>query len=107
MGFKDPLLVPLVSGDILPSVSRRDSLGKEADVWTIGNRVFRCEGRGVLLLILQALDDGKGPIEVIEANLDRSLSSGESEVVEMAIAQIEGIVETEQKEMWKFYNGRT
>ena len=107
VGFTDPLLVPLVSGDILPSVSRRDSLGKQADVWTIGNRVYRCEGRGVLLSILRALDEGKGPIEVIKANLGRSLNCGESEVVERVITQLEGIVETEQKEMWKFYNGRT
>ena len=107
VGFTDPLLIPLVSGDILPSVSRRDSLGKQADVWTIGNRVYRCEGKGVLLSILRALDEGKGSIEVIKASLGRSLSSGESEVVERAITQLEGIVETEQKEMWKFYNGRT
>ena len=107
VGFVDPRLVPLVTGDILPSVSRRDSLGKQADVWTIGNRVYRCEGKGVLLSIVRAVDEGKGPIEVIKANLGRNLSCGESEVVERAITQLEGIVEMEQKEMWKFYNGRT
>jgi hypothetical protein len=39
----DPRLHPLVEGDILPSVSRRDDRRARIRVWTTGNRVFWCE----------------------------------------------------------------
>ncbi len=39
----DPRLQSIVDGDILPSVSRRDSRRKRARVWTTGNRVFACD----------------------------------------------------------------
>jgi hypothetical protein len=38
----DPSLVPLVDGDILPSVSRRDRRRSLVRVWTTGNRVYGC-----------------------------------------------------------------
>ena len=38
-----PRLIPLVSGGILPSVSRRDPRRQPAQVWTSGNRVFRTD----------------------------------------------------------------
>lgn len=41
-GF-DPCLQSIVEGDVLPSVSRRDSRRMRARVWTTGNRVFACE----------------------------------------------------------------
>lgn len=39
----DPRLLSIVDGDVLPSVSRRDSRRLKARVWTTGNRVFACE----------------------------------------------------------------
>lgn len=104
--FADPRLIPIVDGDILPSVSRRNSLGKAADVWTTGNRVYSCEGKGTLLTILRALEEGKEPVLAIAMDLGRNLSSEESRFVEKAIAQIRAIVDTEQKEMWEFYHAR-
>lgn len=47
-----PLLRSIVHGDILSSVSRRDSRRQFANVWTAGNRVFRCENPEELLRIL-------------------------------------------------------
>lgn len=102
--FADPRLDPLVDGNILPSVSRRDPVGKTADVWTTGNRVYRCEGKGTLLSILRALDEEKDPIQAIAMDLGRSLKRKESEGVEKAVTQIRAIVETEKREVWKFYN---
>ncbi len=106
VGFADPRLVPLVNGDILPSVSRRDSLGKVADVWTIGNRIYRCEGKSILLPILRALDEGKNSSKAVMQSVGRNLNVGESEIVERAIAQLKDVVATEQNEMREFYNGR-
>src|SRR5580698_10894855 len=42
-GFASPVLQSLIPGDILPSVSRRDSRRHGADVWTSGNRIFGCQ----------------------------------------------------------------
>ena len=42
-------LLPLVSGDILPSVSRHDPRRRPAQVWTSGNRVFRTDNPGLVL----------------------------------------------------------
>jgi hypothetical protein len=39
----DPRLRSIVDGDVLPSVSRRDSRRIRAHVWTTGNRVFACD----------------------------------------------------------------
>jgi hypothetical protein len=45
----DAELVPIVAGDILPSVSRRDPRRSLANVWTSGNRVFRTNNPQLLL----------------------------------------------------------
>jgi len=37
----DPLIAHLVKGDILPTVSSRDSRRLEANLWTSGNRIFK------------------------------------------------------------------
>lgn len=44
-------LLPLVEGDVLPTVSRRDPRRSAVDVWTSGNRVFRTDNA---LLVLDA-----------------------------------------------------
>lgn len=45
----DAELVSIVSGDVLPSVSRRDPRRSSANVWTSGNRVFRTSNPQLLL----------------------------------------------------------
>ena len=42
-------LIPIVEGDILPTVSRRDPRRRMADVWTSGNRIFRTDNPQLLL----------------------------------------------------------
>lgn len=39
----DPRLLPLVPGNVINSVSRNNPMRAEVDVWTSGNRVFRCD----------------------------------------------------------------
>jgi len=49
--------LPLIAGDVLPSVSARHPLRSEVDVWTSGNRVFRCEEGAKLVALCEHLRD--------------------------------------------------
>ena len=104
--FADPRLIPIVSGDILPTVSRRDELSKAADVWTTGNRIYRCEGKNILSTLLRALAECRDPIDGVQLALQRQLNSHESALVWEAIRQVDNIVHTERQEIWRFSNGR-
>lgn len=48
----------IVSGDILPAVSRRDPRRARAAVWTSGNRIFACESPGTLVALGRAMAAG-------------------------------------------------
>jgi hypothetical protein len=41
-------LISVVSGDVLPTVSRRDPRRRRAEVWTSGNRIFRTDNPQLL-----------------------------------------------------------
>lgn len=97
-GFTDPSLISIVPGDVLQSVSRRDSRRQSADVWTSGNRVFACQGRSVLLHILRALAVGRSPEEMVAFALKRPLNLDETKLVSHVANQMVNIVNTEQKE---------
>ena len=105
-GFADPRLVPLVPGDILPTVSRRDDRREAADVWTAGNRIYRCDGSHILSIILHAISVSKAPLEAVQRSLQHSLDHLEAAKVEISIAQVERIIQTELQEMRSFTNGR-
>lgn len=105
-GFTDPRLLPLVPGDILPTVSRRDIRRESAEVWTTGNRIYRCCGSHILSIILHAIEVARDPIEAIQQSLRRSLYDFEITLVELSIAQVGKIVETERQEMWSYTNGQ-
>ena len=105
-GFIDPRLVPLVPGDILPTVSRRDDRRAAADVWTAGNRIYRCDGSNILSIILHAISVSKAPLEAVQRSLQRSLDHLEAARVEVSIAQVETIIQTELQEMRSFTDGR-
>jgi len=96
--FTNPSLISVVPGDVLQSVSRRDSRRQLADVWTSGNRIFACQGRGVLWHILRALALGRSPNEILAATLKRPLNQNEAELVFHTANQIIDIVSIEQKE---------
>jgi hypothetical protein len=50
-----PELEPLVAGDVLPSVSARHPVRERVDVWTSGNRVFKCKNTRALLELCEPL----------------------------------------------------
>ena len=105
-GFIDPGLVPLVPGDILPTVSRRDGRREAADVWTAGNRIYRCDGSHILSVILSAIGDSEAPLEAVERRLQRPLDYLEAAKVESSFVQVDKIIQTELQEMRSFVNGR-
>ena len=105
-GFIDPSLAPVVPGDILPTVSRRDVRREAADVWTAGNRIYRCEGPHILSVILHAISVSEAPLEAVRRSLQHSLDHLETAKVETCIDQVERIVQTELREMRSFANGR-
>ncbi len=96
--FADPSLMSIVPGDVLQSVSRRDSHRQLADVWTSGNRIFACRGRGVLWQILRAIAVGRSPVETVASTLEHPLSLVEAELVSHTTDRIANIISTEQKE---------
>ena len=94
-----PLLQRLVAGDILPTVSRRDPRRDLVDVWTSGNRVFRCAGGFVLTQILAAIAVGSSAQSAVASALRRSLTSNEAEQVSCAVRAVEELVLTERREL--------
>ena len=85
--FRDPTLLSAVSGDILPSVSRRDARRTAADVWTCGNRVFKCMGPSQFRTIVSALGRGVDVHGEVVGMLGRVLSAEEREMVQRAMDQ--------------------
>jgi hypothetical protein len=92
-GFRDPTLLPIVPGDILPTVSRRDARRERADVWTSGNRVFAT--RGVLLVRELLLAAGSDPVIAVSNVLRRKLNRQEAMLVVSAAWQISDLIRIE------------
>lgn len=102
-GFKGPQLLPIVETSILPSVSQRDPRRSLVDVWTTGNRVFRCEGRSVLTTILAALEEGVDPLGATITASDRILSASEQGMVTQVVAQLNQVIDTEKLEIANYW----
>jgi hypothetical protein len=98
--FKDPKLVSILLGDVLPSVSRRDPRRGQADVWTSGNRIFTCSGTNVLHQILCAMDVGSSLYVNIESMIGRKLKRREKSLISITKQQIDNIIKLERKELW-------
>ncbi len=96
--FKDPRLVTIVAGDILPSSSRRDNRRARADVWTSGNRIYACDGRDVLSAILRALAIKGCPQTLVATKLARGLSESERNLVRETAKRLTEVVALEQSE---------
>ncbi|NEN90734.1 MAG: hypothetical protein F6K48_18185 [Okeania sp. SIO3H1] len=96
--FLEPSLKSILPGDVLQSVSRRDRHRPLADVWTSGNRIFACQGCGILLLILQALRKNQSTHQAVESALKRSLNNWETKQVSYTTHQIIELIEVERKE---------
>jgi SAM-dependent methyltransferase len=88
----DPRLIPIIPGNILPSVSRRDPTRSLVAVWTSGNRVFSCKSPRALIdalsRLLQFSKAHPGPIEY-EALKDVMQTSFDSELFQQLATLID------------------
>lgn len=98
-GWRNPRLHPVVLGDILPSVSRRDARLKSVAVWTSGNRIFDCKGCFVLSNIMEAMSMGDCVFSRLAAVIGEPLDEAQREEVRNAIAQLSGVIALEQEEI--------
>jgi hypothetical protein len=97
--FRDPTLSLAVPGDMLATVSRRDPARAAVDVWTCGNRVFRCAGTGMFRVIVSALGRGDDVESAGTAAIRRNLSAEEANLVRRAAAQAADLVRREEREL--------
>lgn len=100
--FRDPSLISLVPGDVLPSVSRADPSRSLADVWTEGNRIFACRGPHILQRILAALEEGKLVMEHVCSTISPPLATSQRRLMHHAIQQVVNIINIERTERNRF-----
>jgi len=93
----DPRLVPLVSGDIMPAVSRRDPVRGQIRVWTAGNRVFGCQAPALLARLAAALASGDCPGSTLAAHLGHPLDPVEDRAATAAVRQLGELARAEQR----------
>ena len=94
--FTNPSIESVISGDVLPSVSRRDPRRARADIWTPTNRIFGCRGRAMLLQILRAIASRKASRSLVTEMLGRSLFRDEITQIEDATRQVRSLVREER-----------
>jgi hypothetical protein len=87
---------------MLTSVSRRDPARAAADVWTSGNRIFRCRGTELFRIIVSAIGIGDDPEEMVAAELGRDLSREEASLVCLAAEQAVELVQLEEWEVAEY-----
>jgi hypothetical protein len=102
--FIDPALETIIPGDILSSVSRYDERREKADVWTSGNRIFRCQDTCVLQHILRAIPENGSPQLSVEDFVKRKLTAEELQLVSAASEKLKRLISTERAE-YSFYAG--
>jgi len=98
MAFRDPSLVRVIHGDVLPSVSSRDDRRKLAAVWTSGNRIYGCQGPRILHFILDSLAKNIMPEHVVSEKLNSSLTNCEISLIRKTVDQVLAVVTCEQGE---------
>ncbi len=101
-GDMDPSLLPCVPGDILPSVSRRDTRRRNADVWTSGNRIFRCRDPYTFISILRGLATGRDPCHEVRAAIGRQVTPAEAALISGVAGKVRHIVDLERAEATLF-----
>ena len=105
-GFANPQLKKLVPGDILPTVSRRDSRRQKVDLWTSGNRVYRCDGTHILTVLLHAIEVSENPMIAVQRILHYPMDDLQTRHVESSVLQVKRLVRTECREMKDFAIGQ-
>jgi len=98
-GFASPVLISIVPGDVLPSVSRRDPRRKNASVWTSGNRIFGCDGTATLMAVIDGINVDEPPELSVGMHLGRPLTSSETVLVGIAVQQVRNVVKWESVEL--------
>lgn len=98
----DPRLVSLVTGDVLPSVSRRDERRPLAEVWTSGNRIFRCADTAILREVCRAVARNKAVAACVAGALRRTLTPEEVRQAEDAGEQLRQLIEIERGELDRY-----
>ena len=96
--IRNPVLVPVLTGDILPTVSRRDLRRRQVDVWTSGNRVYACSDTEALAWIVDALETRQRVDRYVESSLGRQLRPDEQESVIETMDQVSRIASSELEE---------
>jgi len=92
-----PSIVRLVDGDVLDSVSRRDPRRPSVDVWTAGNRVYKCDAGAALSRLLYGLARGVTPVKALA--LDRDLSEEERGTLEASVGVLVDALDAEASEL--------
>ena len=102
-----PALRPLVAGDVLPSISRRDPRRRGADVWTSGNRVFACRSPGILAEVAIGLATGESALERVARSLGRQPTLQEVLALDGCYRQLQRLVDTECRDRLHYESALT
>jgi len=94
----DPRLIPLVPGDILGSVSRRNPIRAHVRVWTAGNRVFGCAAPALLKMIAASIAAGTPADRPAQADTGRPLHADELVKIRAAAAQLRDLIQAEHRD---------
>jgi hypothetical protein len=97
--FRNPTLKSVIPGDILPSVSRRDSRRERANVWTRGNRIYSSNGVHILREILKAMSLGSNPVDAVSRLVLRRLNKRERGLIENTVSSLKRIIDLEEQEI--------
>ena len=95
----DPTLEELVPGAILPDVSRRHRFRETANVWTSGNRVYRCQSPRLFLVILKSVASGSNPRVAVASTIGRTPTTQEDRAIAESVSQLKWIARTEGREL--------
>jgi hypothetical protein len=101
----DPRLVSVISGDVLPTVSRRDARRERAMVWTSGNRIFGCIDPELAHAVAAALASDVPVIQACESVLGHKLTNAQRRRVTIATTQLNDLVEVESREAASVLSG--
>jgi putative N6-adenine methyltransferase len=106
--WRNPTLKRMTESDILPTVSRRDRRRDFVDVWTTGNRVFRCDGTEVLLNILDAMIQNERTMPIVGKFFGRDLTKDEERDVRQTEEKLREIIRIEGTEVstWREHHAR-
>ena len=98
-GWRTPELRSIASGDILPSVSRRDPLLKFVAIWTSGNRAFGCDDCFTFWKIAEAVSFGRCPVSELSAEIGAALNESQRKEVRRAVSQLVEMIAVEEQEI--------